>query len=377
MKRVLITASAAAWLFPAVWPREASPHNPITTTVLFNREVSKVLAEKCLACHVDGSLAMPLVTYKEARPWAVAIKEEVLARHMPPWPAARGFSEFSNDVGLTTRELQFLISWIDGGAPEGTGEPPALVDHGSHWMLGQPDALLTVTGAAPIEPNSGIGFKRMTIDTGFTTDRWVRGIDYKPGVAGKRVARAAFFTVAGTGQYLGAWAPWSTSTQWPDGVAVRVPARSRIAIDVLYQSAESAVVDAPSVGLYFADERMPRPVNDIVLGGENLGGANTVRQELRADTVLLAIRPEVTPPGASIEVSAKRPDGSSQVLLWVPKSRPEWPTAYMFKQPPTFPKGSTLRASVHASTPDGSAMPFRITVSTAAPSVSLRRATTP
>lgn len=372
MTRALLIVSAAAWLLPVLWPREASPHNPITTTVLFNREISKVLAEKCLACHMNGSLAMPLLTYADARPWAVAIKEEVLARHMPPWSATRGFSEFSNDVGLTTRELEFLISWIDGGAPEGAGDATAFVDHGSHWLLGQPDALLAVTAGATIEPNSGIGFKRMTIDTGFTTDRWVRAIDYKPGVAGKRVARAAFFTIAGTGQYLGAWTPWSTTTQWPDGVAVRVSARSRIVIDVLYQSAESTVVDAPSVGLYFADQPMPRPVHDIVLGGER-----SARQELPADTMLLAIRPEVTPPGASIEVSVKRPDGSSQVLLWVPASRPEWPTPYIFTRPPTFPKGSTLRASVHAAAPDGSAMPFRMTVSSAAPSASPRRATTP
>ena len=309
MKRALLTAVAAAWLLVALWPREASPHNPITTTVLFNREVSKILAAKCLSCHRDGSLAMPLGTYNDARPWAVAIKEEVLARQMPPWPAARGFGEFSNDAGLTTRELEFLISWIDGGVPEGTGEAAAFIDHGSHWMMGEPGALLAAAPGVTIEPSSGIGFKRITIDTGFGTDRWVRAIDYKPGAAGKRVARAAFLSVAGTGQYLGAWTPWSTTTQWPEGVAVRVPARSGIVVDVLYQSGESAVVDAPSVGLYFAEQRVPRPVSDIVLTG-----TDSARQQLPADSMLLAIRGETTPPGASIEVSAKRPDGSSEVL---------------------------------------------------------------
>src|SRR5262245_23207829 len=199
MKRALLTGAAAAWLLFALWPSEASPHNPITTTVLFNREVSKILAAKCLSCHREGSLAMPLGTYNDARPWAVAIKEEVLARKMPPWPAARGFGEFSNDAGLTIRELEFLISWIDGGVPEGTGEAAAFIDHGSHWMLGQPDALLTATTGVSVEPGSGSGFKRFVVETGFTADRWVRAIDYKPGAAGKRVARAAFLSVAGTG----------------------------------------------------------------------------------------------------------------------------------------------------------------------------------
>lgn len=370
MKRALLPAAAAAWLLIALWPREASPHNPITTTVLFNREISKILVAKCLSCHRDGSLAMPLGTYNDARPWAVAIKEEVLARTMPPWPAARGFGEFSNDAGLTIRELEFLISWIDGGVPEGTGEAAAFIDHGSHWMLGQPDALLTATPGVSVEPGSGSGFKRFVIETGFTADRWVRAIDYKPGAAGRSVARAAFLSIAGTGQSLGAWTPWSTTTQWPDGVAVRVPARSTIAIDVLYQRSESAVVDSPTVGLYFAEQRMPRPVSDIVLTG-----SDSVRQQLPAEAMLMAIRPETIPPGASVEVSVKRPDGSSEMLLWVPKSSGDWATPFVLKQPLTFPKGSTLRASVHAETPGAAAMPFKITVSSASPAPP-RQATT-
>ena len=48
-------------------------------------------------------MAMPLQTWEEARPWAVAIKEEILARHMPPWSAERGYGAFANDGALTPR----------------------------------------------------------------------------------------------------------------------------------------------------------------------------------------------------------------------------------------------------------------------------------
>jgi hypothetical protein len=107
---------------------------------------------------------------------------------------------------------------------------------------------------------------------------------------------------------------------------------------------------------------MPRPVSDIVLTG-----SDSVRQPLAADAMLMAIRPETIPPGASVEVSVKRPDGSSEMLLWVPKSSSDWATPFVLKQPLTFPKGSTLRASVHAETPGAGAMPFKITVSSASP----------
>ncbi len=59
------------------------------------------------------------MTYSEGRPWAVAIKEEVLARRMPPWGAVKGFGDFRNDQALTPEQLELVVSWVDGGVPEG------------------------------------------------------------------------------------------------------------------------------------------------------------------------------------------------------------------------------------------------------------------
>jgi len=59
------------------------------------------------------------MTYSEGRPWAVAIKEEALARRMPPWGAVKGFGDFRNDQALTPEQLELIVSWVDGGVPEG------------------------------------------------------------------------------------------------------------------------------------------------------------------------------------------------------------------------------------------------------------------
>ena len=40
---------------------------------------------------------MSFTTYAEARPWAAAIREEVLTRQMPPWSAVAGYGRFAND----------------------------------------------------------------------------------------------------------------------------------------------------------------------------------------------------------------------------------------------------------------------------------------
>ena len=193
MKRAVGTLAIAVIAAWTLWPSTAYSHNPTTTTVLFNREIASLLQRKCLQCHADGKLAMPLGTYGDARPWAEAIKEESLARRMPPWPAERGYGAFSNDIGLTPREFEFLISWVDGGVPQGPGEAPAFVDHGEHWMLGTPDVTLTPASGVTVDSGSAPAFKRHIIDTGLTRDTWVRGFDYKPGNG--RVTRAAFLSL--------------------------------------------------------------------------------------------------------------------------------------------------------------------------------------
>ena len=62
---------------------------------------------------------MPLVSYKDARPWAKAIKQAVLTRKMPPWLADPHYGAFRNDRRLSDDEIKAIVDWVDGGAPEG------------------------------------------------------------------------------------------------------------------------------------------------------------------------------------------------------------------------------------------------------------------
>jgi hypothetical protein len=106
----------ASLLFPFAF---AIAHEPITTRVRFNKEVVRVLQRSCLGCHRTGGIAMSLATYEEARPWAKAIKEELLEKRMPPWHAVRGYGEFRNAPPITQREIDLIVNWVEGGAPRG------------------------------------------------------------------------------------------------------------------------------------------------------------------------------------------------------------------------------------------------------------------
>ena len=122
-------------------------HVPITTKIVFNREIAQIFQKKCFQCHTDGNVSVPLTTYREARPWAVAIKEEILEKRMPPWGAASGYGHFANDMSLTGREISLILSWADGGAPSGVllvdeDKPPVFIPPLTGWEQGPPDATI-------------------------------------------------------------------------------------------------------------------------------------------------------------------------------------------------------------------------------------------
>lgn len=369
MKRGLAALGIGVAVTWMLLPRPAYSHNPTTTTVLFNREIATLLQRKCVQCHADGKMAMPLTSYDKARPWAEAIKEEALARRMPPWPAERGFGTFSNDVGLTPREFEFLISWIDGGVPEGTDPAPPFIDHSAHWMLGEPDTVLTAPDAT-IEARKPPAFSRITIDTGLTHDAWLRGFDFKPD---PRVTRAAFFSIAGTDRYLGGWTPWQFGTELPAGTAISIPAHTRIAIDVLYAGNSQRVTDAPKVGLYYAPAAPRSAVVTTTLkpvpSTPTDGGRIVAELRMTNATSLVSLRPTMQSGARSLEIKVLRPDGSREVLLWIKQFRQDWQTPYVFREPVTLPAGSTLQAIAHFDSAPASSgdAPFTVVINHFAP----------
>ncbi|PYU87893.1 MAG: hypothetical protein DMG08_27030 [Acidobacteria bacterium] len=97
----------------------APAHELITTKITWTREVSRIFFRRCTSCHHQDGSSFDLSTYEKARPWAEAIKEEVLERRMPPWGAVKGFGDFHSDGALSETEIAIISSWAEGGAPKG------------------------------------------------------------------------------------------------------------------------------------------------------------------------------------------------------------------------------------------------------------------
>ena len=90
-----------------------------TNPPTWNREVSRLVYDRCVSCHRDGGTAFPMMSYQDVQPRAVAIKDAVLSRRMPPWGAVKGFGEFADDQGLTQEQIELVSDWLEGGMLKG------------------------------------------------------------------------------------------------------------------------------------------------------------------------------------------------------------------------------------------------------------------
>ena len=135
---------------------------------------------------------MSLTTYEESRPWAKAIKEEVLERRMPPWGAVKGFGQFQDDQGLTQEELHLIADWVEGGAPEGDPkylpDPPSPAATEVRW---QPSGLTvrsavtvrratTLAGVRPLRVPKGASLRAVAVRPDGTVEPLLWLHDFNP-----------------------------------------------------------------------------------------------------------------------------------------------------------------------------------------------------
>jgi len=351
------------------WPQSVQSHGSLTTTVLFDREIVRILNQRCVMCHMDKGLSFPLETYEQTWLQGRAMRASVLRRHMPPWSAVAGYGEFVNDNRLTLRESQFLVSWVEGLGPRNGGkvflnvvDPKAsaareirATPHTDHWQLGEPDLLRPLPPSA-VDAEASDATKRLVVDLGLTATRHVRGLEFMPG--DRRVVRAATFSLESTGQWLGSWTPWHSFVELPQGVAYRLPARSRIVVDIHYRGTSEETTDRSTLGVFFVSSPESRTPNPDIKAATDL--VVETRTRLARDTRVWAVQPEIVAGLISLEVSARRPDGGTDVLLALTDPSADWPTPYLLKTPRMLSRGTEIFVVARASTPQSRQVRVRL-----------------
>lgn len=112
-----------------VWTPAPAASQDAAAAVTFHKDVLPVLQKNCQTCHRPGQIGpFSMLTFKDTRPWAKAIKAAVVSRAMPPWFADPRYGHFNNDRSLTQTEIDTIAAWVNNGAPEGdpTDAPPPI-----------------------------------------------------------------------------------------------------------------------------------------------------------------------------------------------------------------------------------------------------------
>ena len=176
------------------------------TAPTFNSDVAAILFDKCVSCHRDGQVApMALTTYAETRPWARAIKSKVVSREMPPWFADPRFGSFRNARGLSQDEVDAIVAWADGGAPEGDGMAPDLPVFHEGWSHTErpPDRVVDLPLELTLPPDGEIPYLIIWAEPPFEDDRFLEAVQMRPTNLEAVHHAAAFLRALPAGTRLG------------------------------------------------------------------------------------------------------------------------------------------------------------------------------
>ena len=306
-------------------------HDPITTKVTFAREIRAILSARCATCHSSGGSApMPLTTYGETRPWARAIKEQVLARRMPTWHAARGFGAFKNDPTLTPIEIAMLLSWIDGGLPFSQVNLRAVP--------------VSSSGASAQNPVASafrrkIGIPAVTVPAGAAeaaspfAARWIAGWSFEPG--DPLITSAAFSLADGT--IVGNWVAGDDAVTLPRTSAMRISSPVRVQLQRRPRADYEQPFDArPSVLRLITRAKAPVRLvwtEQVTCGTPRMGRA--------AD--LIGVRPILADGGAA-RIWLERTGAPGVVVGWFRNFASRYPRTYWLARPADLSPESRLQA---------------------------------
>ena len=369
----LMLATAAAGL-------ASSEDNPSGPQPTFFGDVLPILQENCQTCHrpaaenIGGMIApMMLMTYDDVRPWAKAIARNVSSRTMPPWFASddtRG--TFQHERTLADADIETISRWTATGAARGNpaDAPPARIfahDGAQGWTNGLPD--LVVSMPHPFWVNDdvedlNISFRHVLSEAQLPEDVWVRGVEFKVGgphvhhmCGSARPAGAPDEGASGFGRgSLGCIALGAEPTLLPEGYAYRLLKGSTVRFSMHYHKEPGPGTgkwDQSLMGLVLAKGPVYHRVRYDALGNTSfevppgveswrVGSAKTYRE----DTTLLALWPHAHLRAVAARYEAFYPDGTQELLLFVPQYDQEWQTTYLYNQPKPIPAGTRVEATI-------------------------------
>lgn len=253
----------------------SAPSSGYTTAdVTYYEDVKPLIDAKCLGCHAEGGIGgLVLETFEQVSAMKDAIRYDVENRVMPPWPADDACRDYSHRRSLDDAQIALIGAWIDAGAvagdPAAEGAP---LGEGAQ-ALSRIDLSLELP--EPYVPTDGPDhYQCFVFDWPSAATSFVTGFGVRPGndtivhhviaylAEPEQVAEATALDAAEPGQgytcfggpgfpasWLGGWAPGAAGADFPENTGIRVPAGSKVVVQIHYNF--DGVPDADTTGLDF------------------------------------------------------------------------------------------------------------------------------
>ena len=358
----------------------AAQARPAPGNITFTREIAPLFLDHCAACHQPGGIApFSVLTYREVRPWARAIRQSVRTRSMPPWKPRPGYGgPFVAERRLSDAEIELVSRWVDDDAPEGDPAdlPPARREAGaSGWRLGTPD--LVIEMPAPYLLRAGGDgddiLRNFAIPIPVRETRYVKGLEFQPG--NPRVVHHANLKIDPTpasrrldaedpepgyegvtpfsarfpfGYFLG-WTPGQARPLEAEGMAWRLDPGSDLLLELHLTPREEPEPVQPRVGFFFTDEAPTKIPFTIRLGKQDMvippGAADyrsVDRYVLPVDVEVHGVQPHAHYLAEDVRGYATLPDGTRRPLIHIEDWSFHWQDFYRYETPFVLPRGTEL-----------------------------------
>jgi mono/diheme cytochrome c family protein len=372
--------------------KAGNANGKIAAQLTFSKDVAPILFNNCAGCHQPGETApMALLSYKQTRPWAKSIREVVANRTMPPWYADPKHGEFANDRRLSQKDIDTIVAWVDQGANEGDPKdlPAAPTLRQEGWAIGKPDVEFPLPQSYKIPTDGTVDYQHFVVHTNFTEDKYIQAAEIKRGnpalvhhvivsvvepvngqlppeglltrnlAVGENQQRTGNASTANANRnrdsMLIGWAPGMSPLTLKPGMAKLVKKGSALIFQMHYTTNGVPGEDRTSVGLKFANAPVEKQfitsggatARDLVIPPGEANYESKSSFTFAEDAHIWGFMPHMHLRGKDYKYTLVLPDGTSKVVLNVPKYDFNWQLNYWLKTPVAAPKGSRLECVAH------------------------------
>ncbi|MBX9788018.1 MAG: redoxin domain-containing protein [Pirellulales bacterium] len=349
--------------------------------ITFNRHIAGILFAHCAECHRPGEVApFALLTYEDAAKRAQYLADVTHGGVMPPWKAEIGHGRFLDERRLTAKELAMIKTWATSGTPRGNeADLPPQPRFPSGWRLGTPDVVVEAPTTVSVPADGPDIFHHWVMPIEIPADKVLVGIEFKPGNAA--VVHHAIIGLDTTGgsrkrdeetpepgyrssgsiegsmsAFLGVWTPGMTPRFYPEDVGFRIPKQADVLLQLHLHPSGKVEEDRSRIALYFSD----KPADKLKTQSMFIAGTlvvnippNEPRHKvatsftLPVDLTLNSVFPHLHLIGKEVKVTATYPSGEQESLIWIKDWNFYWQDVYVYKEPRTLPKGTTIELEAY------------------------------